>query len=98
MDEQGSVRTAVCTAYEKLLEECQHALMMWNQRRIEIHDSGLHGKAVDDELRKLQARYAKAYARLRNHVHDCETCKWVLEIERRSAVESATSEPHQLSA
>jgi hypothetical protein len=98
MNAHVSVRTAVCTAYEKLLEECQHALMSWNQRRIEIHDSGLHSKAVDDELRKFQARYAKAYARLRNHVHDCETCKWVSEKERRSAVDSSAFETHQLSA
>lgn len=98
MDAQLSVRTAVCTAYERLLEDCQQALMTWNQRRVEIHEFGLRGKPFDDELRKLQAKYAKAYARLRTHVHDCETCKWVLEIERRSAYEYGPDNTHRLSA
>jgi len=97
MDAQVSVRTAVCTAYENLLEDCQNALKTWNQRRAEIHDFSLRGKSFDDELRKLQAKYAKAYARLRNHVHDCETCKWVLEIERHSAYDGAFG-THRLSA
>jgi hypothetical protein len=85
MTAQLSVKTAVCSAYERLLEECQRALNIWNEQRAEIHESGLRGKQVDDELRKLQATYAKAYARLRTHVRDCETCQWVSEMERRSS-------------
>ncbi len=84
MTAQLSVKTAVCSAYERLLEECQRALTIWNEQRAEIHESGLRGKAVDDELRKLQAKYAKAYMQVRIHVHDCETCQWVSKIEQRS--------------
>src|SRR5262249_55559192 len=98
MDAQLSVRTAVCTAYEKLLEECQQALQTWNERRAEIYDFGLQGKLFDDELRKLQAGYAKAYTHLRNHVHDCETSKWGLKIDRRSADAKVPFQPHRLSA
>jgi hypothetical protein len=85
MRAEPSVQTAVCTRYERLLEECRDASQIWNKQRAEVRESGLHGKKVDDELRKLQANYAKAYAVLRNHVHDCETCQWVSRLEERSA-------------
>lgn len=82
MNNELSVKTAVCTGYEGLLEECQRAWKTWNEQRAEIHQSGLRGKKIDDELRKLQANYAKAYARVRNHTCDCETCRWVSRMER----------------
>jgi hypothetical protein len=85
MNKELSVKTAVCTEYEKLLEECQGALKNWNVRRAEIHHSGVRGKKTDDELRKLPAKYAKAYSLLLNHGHDCETCRWVSRMERRSS-------------
>ena len=85
MSEELSVKTAVCTYYERLLEKCQSACQIWNEQRAEIRESGQHGKKVDDELRRLQANYAKAYSVLRNHVHGCETCQWVSSLEERSS-------------
>jgi hypothetical protein len=88
MNAELSVKTAVCARYETLLEGCQSACQVWNKRRAEIRDSGCHGKKVDDELRRLQARYAQAYSVLRNHVRDCETCQWVSRLDERSAASS----------
>jgi hypothetical protein len=82
MNNELAVKTAVCTEYEGLLEECQHAWKTWNEQRAEIHESGMRGKKTDDTLRKLQANYAKAYARLRSHTCYCETCRWVSKMER----------------
>src|SRR6266852_2752104 len=79
------IKTAVCAKYERLLEECQSAWKVWNEERSEIHRSHLRGKNSDDQLRNLQAKYAKAYAHLRNHLHGCETCQWVSRIERQSS-------------
>ena len=88
MSAEMSVKTAVCTTYESLLEKCQSACQIWNAQRAELRESGQNGKKVDDELRRLQAKYAKAYSILRNHVHSCETCQWVSRLEERSAVQS----------
>jgi hypothetical protein len=63
-----SYKTAVCADYEILLKECQAAL--------EACDDHMSGKEVDDELLRLQAAYAKAWATLRRHVRDCEVCQF----------------------
>ena len=88
MSEELYVKTAVCTGYETLLEKCRSACQHWNEQRAEILESGRTGKKVDDELRRLQANYAKAYSVLRNHVHSCETCQWVTRLEERYAARS----------
>jgi hypothetical protein len=87
MNGELSVKTAICTYYESLLEKCQTACQIWNEQRAEIRESGRSGKKVDDELRRLQANYARAYSVLRNHVHSCETCQWVSRLEERSSVQ-----------
>jgi hypothetical protein len=71
----GTVRTAVCDTYEELFEECNAARKNWNQRRAEIAELSLRGKEIDDELRCLQARFAKSYALVCNHLRDCELCE-----------------------
>jgi hypothetical protein len=88
MNAEFSVKTAVCTRYETLLEECQSACQVWNKQRAEVRERSLQGKKVDDDLRRLQARYAKAYSVLRNHVHHCETCQWVSRLEENSCARS----------
>jgi hypothetical protein len=88
MSEEIAVKTAVCTTYERLLEKCQSACQIWNEQRAEIRESGRSGKKVDDELRKLQANYAKAYSVVRNHVHSCETCQWVSRLEEHATPQS----------
>ncbi len=79
------LKTSVCTNYESLLEECQEAWKSWNSQRAAIHNSGLNGRDIDNELRNLQATYARAYSRLRNHLYSCETCEMVSRMEAAAA-------------
>ena len=65
----------VCSEYQQLLEESTHAREAWDERRVEICRSRLVGKETGDELLRLQANYARAYTRLRKHVHTCRRCE-----------------------
>src|ERR1700730_5149810 len=67
----AAVETQVCETYQGLLENCEAARNEWNQRRAAISELGLRGKGIDDELRCLQAKFAKSYAMARNHLRDC---------------------------
>jgi len=70
-----------CDQYERLLKESQVALTNWNRGRAEIHDSGRRGRDVDRELRTLQANFARAWALLQYHEHDCEVCQTVVTLD-----------------
>ena len=72
-----SYETAVCAQYEILLNECEATLGRWDDRREEINWLRLSGKGIGDELFRLQANYAKAYADLRKHAQDCEICQFL---------------------
>lgn len=80
MHPQLFIKTAFCSEYMRLLEECQNALKIWNERREEIYQSGLRAKKFDDELRQLQAKYASALTLAQKHAHDCPPCQFVLRI------------------
>jgi hypothetical protein len=84
-----TVETAVCETFEGLLAECESAREDWNEQRVAIFQLGLRGKEMDDELRFLQARFAKSYSLVRNHLRDCEFCK-----SSRGAGQSFGSEGH----
>ena len=77
MNTELSVKTAFCGEYKNLLWECQSALKIWNERRDEIYQSRLRAKKFDDELRRLQAKYASALHLLQKHAHDCPLCQLV---------------------
>jgi hypothetical protein len=83
MSNQLSVKTAACSEYQRLLEECRSALEIWNKQRDEIYQSHLSGRNVDNELRRLQAKYARAYTVLQDHAHSCLRCQLVSRIEGR---------------
>jgi hypothetical protein len=72
MSPEGAVQTAVCDTYDELREEYEQARRDWNEQRAAIFELGLRGKEIDDELRCLQARFAKSYALVRNHLRDCK--------------------------
>lgn len=74
MNKQLSIKTVVCREYQRLLEESQFALEAWNEHRAENCRSHLIGKEADDELPRLQAKFARAYTILQNHVHNCPRC------------------------
>lgn len=81
MSNQLSVKAAVCKEYERLLKESQVAVTNWNKGRAEILKSCRRGNEADNVLRKLQAKYAKSWALLQYHGHDCELCQLVSNIE-----------------
>jgi hypothetical protein len=75
MNKRFSVETAACTEQQRLFEESQRALEMWNDRRAEFCQFHLTAKEAGDELLRLQAKYARAYSVLRNHTHNCSLCQ-----------------------
>ena len=66
---------ATCETHQGLLDECNAARNEWNSRRAEISKLGLRGKKIDNELMRLQAKFAKSYAMVRSHLRDCECCQ-----------------------
>jgi hypothetical protein len=83
MSKQLSIKTTVCSEYQRLLEESQGALEIWNKRRGEISQSGPIKTEEGDELLRLQANFARAYAVLEHHARDCALCELVSRIEGR---------------
>jgi hypothetical protein len=70
-----TTETGTCETHAGLLEDFEVARDEWNARRTEISNSGLRGKRIDDELRCLQARFARSYALVLNHLRDCSSCE-----------------------
>lgn len=85
MNKPLCIKTTVCGEYQKLLEESQGALEIWNEHRAEICESGLIGKEAGDQLLRLQANFARAYAVLQHHSQDCLLCRLVSRIEGRDS-------------
>jgi len=77
MNKPLCIRTTVCREYQRLLEDCQSALEIWDEHRAEVCESGWIGKEAGDELLRLQANYARAYAVLQRHSEDCLLCQLV---------------------
>ena len=82
MSKPLSAKTMVCSEYQRLLEQCQSALYIWNEHRAEMDQAGLSGKEAGDELLGLQAKYARAYTVLQNHGRNCLRCKSVSRTKR----------------
>jgi hypothetical protein len=78
-----AVQTTVCDEYQRLLEESQSALALWDEHRAEVCQSRLIGKEAGDELLRLQANFARAYTVLQNHVHNCLRCHLLSRVEGR---------------
>ena len=75
MSFDSDVRPAACSEYESLLQDSRLALEAWKNGRTEIPRSGRKGRAIDDQLRILQANFARAYARLQAHARYCDVCQ-----------------------
>jgi hypothetical protein len=75
VDKPNAFEIATCTECERLLKECQEAREMLHWRREQVRKTRLTGVGVGRELLALQARFAKAYNDLRNHVQECEPCR-----------------------
>ena len=75
MTEQSPLQATACAEYEALLKESHRALTNWKNGREEICQSARKGRKTDNELRVLQAAFAKSYAALQCHGHVCEICQ-----------------------
>ncbi len=62
MNKPLCIKTTVCSQYQRLLEECESALEIWDEHRAEVSVSRLVGREAGDELLRLQAKFARAYA------------------------------------
>src|SRR5712692_1165655 len=89
MSKQLSVNTSVCSEYQRLLEESQSALEIWNEHRAEFCQFRFIGREAGDELLRLQAKYARAYTVLQNHERNCSLCQLVSRIEGRDSENSS---------
>jgi hypothetical protein len=69
------IKPAACEEYEELLKRSLKALNEWKNGRAEIRRSSRKGRSADNELRMLQANFAKAYAALQTHSGDCSYCQ-----------------------
>ena len=81
----ADVRTAVCVEHERLLKQSYQALVELNEHLAGVRTIGVIGKERDNEFRKRQAKYAKAYNKLQNHARNCELCSFYSELNMRSA-------------
>ncbi len=82
--------TTVCSEYQRLLEESQRALEIWTEARANVCQSR-NGRAAGDELLRLQAKYARAYAVEQRHVHNCFLCQFVSRAKGRDSENSSDS-------
>jgi hypothetical protein len=72
-------RYSVCIEQEKLLKESPQALAEFNEHLAGVLTPNIGGRKRDDQLRKRQAKYAKAYCNLQNHARNRALCAFVLE-------------------
>jgi len=89
MSKQLSVNTSFCSEHQRLLEESQSALEIWNAHRAEYCQFRFIGREAGDELLRLQAKYARAYTVLQNHERNCSLCQLVSRIEGRDSENSS---------
>src|SRR5258708_40341782 len=86
-----SVNTTVCSEYQRLLEESQRALEIWNEHRSEFCQFRFIAREAGDELLRLQAKYARAYTVLQNHERNCSLCQLASRASRMEGHDSENS-------
>ena len=89
MSTQLSVNASICSEYQRLLQESQSALEIWNEHRAEFCQFRFIGREAGDELLRLQAKYARAYTVLQNHARNCSLCQLGSRIEGRDSQNSS---------
>ena len=80
MSSATAPQLSVCPEYQHLLDQCQKALVSWQQRRTLVARAPLAGRDVVADLNRLKANYTLAYARLESHEHSCRTCQYIAKI------------------
>jgi hypothetical protein len=89
MSKQLSVNTLICTEHQRLFEESQRVLDIWNEHRAEFCQFRFIGREAGDELLRLQAKYARAYTVLQNRERNCSLCQLVPRIEGHDSENSS---------
>jgi hypothetical protein len=89
MSKQLSVNTPVCREHQRLLEESENALEIWNEHRAEFCQFRFISTEAGDELLRLQAKYARAYTVLQNHERNCSLCQRATRTEGRDSENSS---------
>lgn len=92
MSNELSFEFLLCGEYERLLNECQLALDHWNRRSERARQLHVTGEETGRELLRLQARFAKAYALLQQHIEHCERCQ----LAARMSQSVTEANPHSL--
>ena len=90
MSHQQYLKSGVCENYQTILEECGKALATWDGYRTRVTQSGRAGKEEGNEIFRLQAKYARAYAALQNHLHDCVLCRLIARFEGSQSSDATT--------
>jgi hypothetical protein len=88
MNSELSIQSTICSEYDTLLHECENSQRIWSEWRDEMNSAALKHqitKEVSDELLRLQAKFAKAYARLERHNRECELCQHAMKIAEQRA-------------
>ena len=93
MNKPQCIRTTVCREYQRLLEDCQSALELWDEHRAEVCESRFIRKEAGDQLLRLQAKYARAYAVMQRHSEDCLLCQLVSRMEGSDSENNAKALP-----
>ena len=75
MKSELSLKTGVCSTYERLLQRCMATFEVWASRRQKICEARSGNQESGTELLRLQADYATSYNDLCKHVGRCEICK-----------------------
>lgn len=75
MDRQSSIEPQLCGEHQRLFEECEKALKIWDEHRAEFCEFRFVSREAGDELLSLQARYARAYTVLQTHKRNCAVCQ-----------------------
>jgi len=89
MSEQLNLHASICNQYQRLLEESQSALEIWNEHRAGFCQLRFIGREAGDELLRLQAKYARAYTVMQNHEHNSSLCQLVSRIKGRDSENSS---------
>lgn len=89
MHSQPSFRTAICSDYEKLLFACQRELENLLHLQQQIASLPFADAHTSNQLLRLEAAYARAYAHLESHDEDCQLCHFVSKLGHRNLSSSS---------
>jgi hypothetical protein len=73
-------QVAVCPQYRLLLDQCQKALVAWQQQRTRVERASFIDKRLARDLIQLRQNYARAHAQVDSHEQSCATCQYVAKI------------------